>query len=75
MPNTLGSFDPQNITLHVSKDSAAGLDPRWSLRKVMQDYGVNQEITLIVKTIPAEGNNCLSQNLHRHLLRKDLVLK
>jgi hypothetical protein len=78
---------PQNITLHVSEDSDA-LNPRWSLRNVIQDYGVNQESTLIVKTIQPQGNLSyvsiwlnlqaylwLRQS-HRHLLHpKDLVLK
>jgi hypothetical protein len=47
MPKKL-DVDVDEITLHVSED-AASLDPRWSLLKVIQEYGVSEESILIVK--------------------------
>jgi hypothetical protein len=60
MPNTLGSFDPQNITLHIAEDADA-LNPMLLLRDAVAKHGIRSDTVLIVKTIPvvapiAQGN-------------------
>ncbi|KAI3655278.1 hypothetical protein MP638_002711, partial [Amoeboaphelidium occidentale] len=53
MPNTLGSFDANQITLHTSEDAAA-LEPDHEVVKLASGpAGLSAKTPLIVKTIPA----------------------
>jgi hypothetical protein len=55
MPNTLGSFDPQNITLHIAEDADA-LEPDHEVVQLASGpAGLSAKTPLIVKTIQAQG--------------------